>query len=348
MIFDAEVTINDFTINADSPTFVIAEAGVNHGGDFSLAKELVDIAVDAGAHAVKFQAFRTKNLILDGIKKAPYQQATTDANESQSSMLTKLELAKHHYTELKEYCDEKGIIFLITPFDEGSLEELEDVGVVAYKVASTDTTNLPFLRKIAATGKPVILSTGMCYLDEVERALLEIYPLNKKMILLQCTANYPIEDEEANLNVLKTYRQFNAILGYSDHSVGLGAARYAIPLGAKVVEKHFTLDKDADGPDHRASLSPSELKAFVAEVAQVDKYLGTTVKAPTKSELLTRASLQKSLVSTRPIKAGEVFGEDNIVGKRAGGKGISPIRYYEVIGQKATRDYVENELISLD
>lgn len=345
MRFDEKVFIGDFEVDKSSPTFIIAEAGVNHGGDMQLAKQLVDIAVEAGAHAVKFQAFRTKNLILDNISKAPYQKETTDVAETQTEMLRKLELSKNHYQELKDYCESKNIIFLITPFDEGSLEELEEVGVVAYKIASTDTTNLPFLRKVAQTGKTIILSTGMCYLDEVERALLEIYPVNKKLILLQCTANYPIKDEEANLNVLKTFRQFNAILGYSDHSVGLGAALYSIPLGAKVVEKHFTLDKDADGPDHRASLSPKELKDFVQEVKRVDKFLGTTEKKPTASEMMTRSSLQKCLVSRCPIKKGEIFSEENIIAKRTGGVGTSPIQYYDIIGKPAPKDFEESEII---
>lgn len=345
MNFDEKISINGFEISRESPTYVIAEAGVNHGGDMNLAKKLVDVAVDAGAHAVKFQAFRTKSLILENVSKAPYQQETTDNKESQSLMLKKLELSKNHYKELKDYCEHKGIAFLITPFDEDSLEELEEVGVEAYKIASTDTTNLPFLRKIAEKGKPIILSTGMCYLEEVERALMEIHQVNRQVILLQCTANYPIRDEEANLNVLHTFQSFNAILGYSDHSVGLGAALYAIPMGAKVLEKHFTLDKDLDGPDHRASLSPKELKAFMAQVHKVDKYLGSAVKKPTESEMATRQSLQKCLVSFKTIKKGEVFSEENIIAKRTGGEGISPIKYYEVLGKKASRDFEKNEII---
>jgi len=347
MNFDKKILVNGFEINEKSPTYVIAEAGVNHGGDMNLAKQLVDVAVEAGAHAVKFQAFRTKSLILENVSKAPYQQETTNNKESQSLMLKKLELSKNHYKELKDYCEEKGIAFLITPFDEDSLEELEEIGVEAYKVASTDTTNLPFLRKIAEKGKPIILSTGMCFLEEVERALMEIHQVNRQVILLQCTANYPIKDEEANLNVLHTFQNFNAILGYSDHSVGLGAALYAIPMGAKVLEKHFTLNKDLDGPDHRASLSPKELKAFMEQVQKVDKYLGSAVKEPTESEMATRQSLQKCLVSFKAIKKGEVFSEENIIAKRTGGEGISPIKYYEVLGKKASRDFEKNEIIHI-
>lgn len=346
MKFNRSITLGGKTISDDSPTFIIAEAGVNHGGDMSVARQLVDMAQEAGADAVKFQAFRTENLILETVEKAPYQQQTTEATESQFEMLKKLELAKSHYVELKEYCDSKGIIFLITPFDEGSLQELEEVGVAAYKVASTDTTNLPFIKKIAQTGKPVILSTGMCYMNEVELAMAEIHPHNKDVILLQCTANYPIKDEEANLNVIRTYKEaFETIVGYSDHSVGIGAAPYAVPMGAKVVEKHFTLDKSQEGPDHLASLDPDELREFVKTIRTIEAYLGGYKKEPTASEMNTRASLQKCLVAAEDIAEGAKFTEDNIVAKRTGGKGISPIKYRELVGQKAQRAYHKNEII---
>lgn len=219
----------------------------------------------------------------------------------------------------------------------------------SYKVASTDTTNLPFLKKIAQTGKPIFLSTGMCYLDEVKAAMEEIYPYNKNVILMQCTANYPIEDHEANLKVLNTYKdEFDVLLGYSDHSVGLGAAPFAVPMGACMIEKHFTIDKDAEGPDHRASLDPEELKHLVQEVRRIEKYLGGTTKEPTASESKTRNSLQKCLVSKIEIKEGEQFSLENITAKRTGGKGISPIHYKKVIGQRSDRDYLPNEIIDLD
>jgi N,N'-diacetyllegionaminate synthase len=346
MEFSKEIKIGNSIINAGSSTFIIAEAGVNHGGDMDLAKQLIDIAKEAGVDAVKFQAFRTENLILDNVEKAPYQQETTEKTESQFEMLKKLELANDQYTELKDYCEQKGILFLITPFDEGSLEELEEVGVEAYKIASTDTTNLPFLKKVAKTGKPLILSTGMCYLDEVQAALEEIHPYNKDVVLLQCTANYPIKNEEANLNIINTFRNhFDVILGYSDHSVGIGAAPYAVPMGAKVVEKHFTIDKAADGPDHLASLDPHELKEFVEQVRIIETYMGGTVKEPTASEANTRQSLQKCLVAAVEIPAGTLFTEDNIVAKRTGGKGISPIKYKEIVGKPAAKTFEKNEII---
>ncbi|MEQ8907580.1 MAG: N-acetylneuraminate synthase [Vicingaceae bacterium] len=346
--FEKEIKIGKHLLKDNGQVFIVAEAGVNHGGDIKLAKKLIDIAAEAGADAVKFQAFRTKELIIDQVEKAPYQTKTTSSEESQSEMLSKLELSKAHYTELKEYCEQQDIIPLITPFDEVSLKELEEVGLLAYKVASTDTTNLPFLKKIAATGKPMFLSTGMTYLDEIKSALAEIEPLNKQLILMQCTANYPIEDKEANLRVIETFKQeFNVLLGYSDHSVGLGACRYAIPMGVCMIEKHFTLDKLADGPDHRASLSPEELKELVKEVRTIEKYLGSTVKEPTDSEKQTRKSLQKCLVAKQAIQKGEAFTEANIIAKRTGGKGISPLRYRELLTQKAKRDFAENEILEL-
>lgn len=327
--------------------YIIAEAGVNHGGNMDLAKQMIDIAVEAGADAVKFQAFRTEHLIIDNVEKAPYQKATTDVKQTQTEMLRALELRKENYTELKDYCLTKNIDFLITPFDEFSLTELEEAGVEAYKIASTDTTNIPFLRKVAQTGKPILLSTGMCYLEEVEAAVKAILAINEQLILLQCTANYPIQDDEANLNVLTTFKEkFNCTLGYSDHTVGLGAALYAIPMGARVVEKHFTLDKSWEGPDHSASLSPDELKAFVLEVRKVEKMMGSHIKQPTASELLTKKSLQKCLVAAKSIQKGEAFTAENLIAKRTGGIGISPLYFDEILGTFAPKDFKVNDIIT--
>ncbi|MCD4729166.1 MAG: N-acetylneuraminate synthase family protein, partial [Bacteroidales bacterium] len=271
---------------------------------------------------------------------------TTGSGESQFEMLKKLEITKEQNIELVDYCKQNNIIFLTTPFDEESLDELDSLDLPAYKVASTDTTNLLFLKKIAQKGKPIFLSTGMCFLSEVELALKQIHQYNKEVILLQCTANYPINDEDANLNVLKTYKdEFDILVGYSDHSVGVGASPYAIPLGAVVVEKHFTLDKSLNGPDHKASLSPGELKDFVSEIRKVEKYLGSYIKKPTKDEEKTRLSLQKSLVALHLIKQGEIFTEQNIVAKRTGGKGTSPIHYKQILGKKASKNYSPNEII---
>lgn len=349
MNFNKQLTIENKIISQDSATFVIAEAGVNHGGDMNVAKKLIDIASDAGADAVKFQTFKSENLILENVKKAPYQQQTTSASESQIDMLKKLEVTREQNLELKEYCKKKNIIFLTTPFDEESLDQIDELNLPAYKIASTDTTNLPFLEKVAQKGKPIFLSTGMTYLSEIEMALETIVQHNKDVVLLQCTANYPIEDNEANLNIINTFKkQFDILVGYSDHSVGIGAAPYAIPMGAKVVEKHFTLDKSLEGPDHRASLSPEELKEFVKTVKTVDKYMGSTIKKPNLSETKTRNSLQKCLVAIETIKKGEKFTANNIVAKRTGGNGISPIYYKDVVGKIATKDYKKDEILEIE
>ncbi|MFD2568084.1 N-acetylneuraminate synthase [Pseudotenacibaculum haliotis] len=348
MNFNNTIQIGDFKIESNSPTFIIAEAGVNHGGDMKMAKDLIDLAVSAGAQAVKFQTFKAEHLILSDVEKAPYQKGTTDSSESQMEMLRRLEVSKDQNLELLEYCRKKNIIFLTTPFDEVSLDELDELDLPAYKVASTDLTNLPFLERIAKKSKPIILSTGMSYLSEVELALKTIYPINKDVILLQCTANYPIQDFEANLAVINTFKEkFDVILGYSDHTVGVGAASYSIPMGAKVVEKHFTLDKSNEGPDHLASLSPEELHDFVETVKKVDAFMGTSIKYPNLSETRTRASLQKCLVANTEIKKGDILNKSNLIAKRTGGQGISPIYINDVIGKEAKKDFRKDEIISI-
>lgn len=335
-------------ISQSAPTFIIAEAGVNHGGDMAAAQKLIDVAVEAGADAVKFQAFKSRELILANVEKAPYQKASSGAHESQLAMLQKLELNLEQIATLQRYCQSRGIIFLITPFDEVSLAELDALDLPAYKIASTDATNLPFLKAIAQKGKPLLLSTGMCYLDEVRAAVETVSRYNQELVLLQCVANYPIADEQANLNVITTFqREFDVLVGYSDHSVGVGAAPFAVPMGAVVVEKHFTLDKSAPGPDHCASLDPAELREFVSLVRRVESFMGSGTKEPTVDELQTRASLQKSLVARRDIAAGELFDEQNIVAKRTGGVGISPLKYGELIGKAAPRPFTKDEILSL-
>ena len=349
MHFNKVLKIQDKVISSSSATFVIAEAGVNHGGDMSIAKKLIDLASESGADAVKFQTFRAEHLILDSVQKAPYQQKTTDSSESQFDMLKKLEVSREQNLELKRYSEEKNIIFLTTPFDENSLDEIDELDLPAYKIASTDTTNLPFLKKVAKKGKPIFLSTGMTYLSEVQMALETMYEFNKDIVLLQCTANYPIRDDEVNLAVINTFKNyFDILVGYSDHTVGVGAAAFAIPMGASVVEKHFTLDKSQEGPDHKASLSPDELKEFVKLVRKVDAYIGSSIKKPNLSETKTRASLQKCLVAQCTIQKGELFSEENIIAKRTGGIGISPIYYQSLIGEIANKMYVMDEIISND
>jgi N,N'-diacetyllegionaminate synthase len=348
MKFNKKIKIENIEISDQSKAFIIAEAGVNHGGNIEFAKRLIDVACDARADAVKFQTFKVKNLILKNVSKAPYQHKTTDSSESQFEMLRKLEVTKEQNIQLKEYCEKKEIIFLTTPFDEGSLEELNELDLSAYKIASTDLTNLPFLEKVAKKKKPIILSTGMSYLTEIDLALKIIHQFNKNVILLQCTANYPVKDEEVNLSIIKTFmNKYSMLVGYSDHSVGIGAAPYAIPIGAKVIEKHFTLDKSLEGPDHRASLGVEELKDFIKEIRKVEKYMGVSDKMPTISEMKTKLSLQKCFVAACDIKKGEVFTNKNIIAKRTGGIGISPIYYNNLIGQVACKEFEKDEIIEV-
>lgn len=349
MNFNQNILIDGVPISKESSTYIIAEAGVNHNGNMAVAKQLIDVAADAGANAVKFQTFSADDLILKSVEKAPYQTKTTSGDESQYDMLKSLEVKVDQNIELLTYCKQKNITFLTTPFDEKSLNELDDLDLPAYKISSTDLTNLSFLKKVAKKNKPIFLSTGMSYLTEIELALSEIYPINKDVILLQCTANYPIKDDEANLAIINTFKdKFNIIVGYSDHSVGVGAAPYSITMGAKVVEKHFTLNKDHEGPDHNASLSPDELNSLVSEIRKVEKYLGSPFKVPTVSEIKTRAALQKCLVANTDIKRGDIFTSDCIIAKRTGGKGISPIQIDSIIGKKASKDFLKNTIIEFE
>lgn len=348
MRFNKEIKIGDFKISESSETFIIAEAGVNHGGDIGIAKKMIDIAAESGVNAVKFQAFKTEELILSNVKKALYQLKTTSSSESQYEMLKKLEITKEQNKELKRYCDKEKNVFLTTPFDEVSLDELDEINLPAYKISSTDITNLPFLEKVAKKGKPIILSTGMSYLSEIEMALSKIAQYCKDVILLQCTANYPINDQDANLAVINTYKKyFDILVGYSDHTMGIGASPYAVAMGAKVIEKHFTIDKNLEGPDHKASLSPDELKELVKETRKVERYMGASIKVPTISELNTRVSLQKCLVAAVDIQRGEKFSEKNIIAKRMGGKGISPIYYEQIIEMTADKDYKKDDIIEI-
>ena len=344
--FNEEIIIGSKQISRDSPVFIIAEAGVNHNGDIKLAKRLINIAADSGADAVKFQAFKTEHLILKDIGKAPYQKVTTNSQESQFDMLKKLEITNSQNYELQNYCIGKDIIFLTTPFDEHSLEELDVLDLPAYKIASTDITNIPFLKMVAQKGKPMLLSTGMSYLSEISYALEAIHEFNKDAVLLQCTANYPTPVNEINLQVINIYKkQFNILVGYSDHSAGIGAAPYAVPMGAKIIEKHFTHDQNMIGPDHKASLSPEELYDFVKIIRKVETYMGNGLKMPTVSETKTRLSLQKYLVAKKVIKKGQTFEDSSLIAKRTGGKGISPMYVASIIGREASKDYSIDEII---
>lgn len=340
--------IADRFIGDGEKAFLIAEAGVNHNGDIKIAKNMIETAVKAGVDAIKFQTFKTSEIILKNVKKAPYQQTTTTTNENQFEMLAKLEISKDFHQELIDYCHHKDIIFLSTPYDEKSLDLLLALQVPAIKVASTDTTNLLLLEKIARTGLPVILSTGMSDAAEI----IQAYDCLRKngclnLAILKCTSNYPTQEEEVNLNSITTLKLIfpETVIGFSDHTVGVGASPYSIALGGKIVEKHFTLNKTMQGPDHRASLSPNELGNWVKEIRKVEKMMGSYRIFPTESEQETKKYLQKYIVSNKDIKKGSVITEDNIIAKRSGGEGIPASFLYEVLNKTANCNINKNMLV---
>jgi len=328
--------------------FIIAEAGVNHNGSLELAKKLVDVAVDAGVDAVKFQTFKAHKLVSKSAQKAAYQKQTTSAEESQYEMIKKLELDENAHRELISYCNEKQIMFLSTPFDHDSIELLNGLGMPIFKIPSGEITSLPYLRHVGSFGKEVILSTGMADLGEIEDALdvlIQAGVSKEKITVLHATTEYPCPIDEVNLRAMQTIgAAFNVKVGYSDHTQGIEVPIAAVAMGARVIEKHFTLDRTMEGPDHKASLEPSELKAMVQGIRHVSQALGNGIKKPSKSEANNIAIARKSIVAACQIKIGEPFSEDNITIKRPG-NGISPMRWDEVIGQVAQRDYKEDDLI---
>lgn len=330
-------------------TFIIAEAGVNHNGDFKLAKRLIDAAADAGADAVKFQTFVPENVISIFAEKAPYQKESTDADESQLDMIKKLRLSFDQFYELSEYAKEKDIIFLSTPFDTDSLEFLETLDMPVVKVPSGEIVNLPLLLAIAALHKPVILSTGMSTMEEVRFArdtLLENGA--ERVSLLHCNTEYPTPFKDANLRaMLALENEFGGEVGYSDHTLGIEAPIAAVAMGAKIIEKHFTLDKTMEGPDHSCSLEPDELAAMVEAIRNIEEALGIEAKEPTESEMKNISIARKSIVAATDIMAGEEFTKNNLAIKRPG-TGISPTRWFEVIGKTAKRDFMYDELIEID
>ena len=322
-----------------SKVFIIAEAGVNHNGDIRLAYKLVDAAKEAGADAVKFQTFKAENVVSKIAEKAEYQRETTNFKESQYQMIKKLELSFEDFVKIKDYCDKKGIIFLSTPFDYESVDFLENL-VPLYKIGSGEITNLPFLEYIAKKGKPIILSTGMSTFGEVEEAIKTIINLNSSLllVLLHCVSNYPAKYEDVNLKAMLTLKEaFKLPVGYSDHTLGIEIAIAAVALGAKVIEKHFTLDRGLPGPDHKASLEPDELKKMVKAIRNVEKALGSGIKKPAQSELKVMKVARRSLVAARDIRAGEVVKESDILIKRPG-TGILPKFKEIIIGMRLTRD----------
>ena len=328
--------------------FIIAEAGVNHNGSIELAKKLIDVASESGADAVKFQTFKAEKLVSKNAQKADYQKQTTDTKESQFDMIKKLELDMDTHKELMAYCKTKNIMFLSTPFDHDSIELLNDLGLEIFKIPSGEITNLPYLRHIGKLNKKVILSTGMADIGEIEDALdILILAGTKKenITVLHANTMYPTPMEDVNLKAMVTIgNSFGIAFGYSDHTLGIEVDIAAVALGACCIEKHFTLDCTMEGPDHKASLEPDELKAMVKAIRNIELALGSSVKKPSKSEIPNMQIARKSIVAKIGIKKGEILSEENIAIKRPG-SGINPMRWDEIVGTVATKDYKEDELI---
>ena len=330
-------------------TFIIAEAGVNHNGSPKLAKKMIDAAIDAHADAVKFQTFTANKIMCRSAQKADYQKQTSDKNESQYEMIKKLELDAFAHRELIAYCRQKNIQFLSTPFDLESINLLHDLGMKTFKIPSGEITNLPYLRKIGVLKKEIILSTGMADLGEIEDALDVLTGAGTKLkdiTVLHCNTEYPTPFEDVNLKAMLTIKAaFPGVnIGYSDHTLGIEIPIAAVAMGATIIEKHFTLDKNLPGPDHKASLEPNELKAMVCAIRNIEKALGNGIKKPSPSELKNKPIVRKSIVAARDIRKGKPFTEKNLTAKRPG-TGISPMRWDEVIGQNASRDYKQDDLI---
>ncbi|WP_270975046.1 N-acetylneuraminate synthase [Campylobacter helveticus] len=326
---------------------IIAEAGVNHNGDLNLAKKLIEQAAKAGADVVKFQTFKAEDCVSIKAKKAKYQLENTAKDESQLEMIKKLELSREAHFELMKHCKKHGIAFLSTPFDLESVEFLRGLDLPYFKIPSGEITNFPYLKAVAKCKKKVLLSTGMANLAEIEAAL-EILRKNgtRDITLLHCTTEYPAPFEEVNLNAIKTLKEaFKLKVGYSDHTRGIVAALGAVALGAVVIEKHFTLDKTMEGPDHKASLEPSELKELCEGIRTLEKALGNGIKKASKSEAKNKIIARKSLVAKREIQKGEKFSEQNLTTKRPG-SGISAMRYEEYLGKRALKTYKKDELIN--
>lgn len=329
--------------------FIIAEAGVNHNGDIKLAKELIDAAKEAGADAVKFQTWKTELLVTKDAIQAEYQTKNTGKKESQFEMLKRLELSYDDFRELKNYCDKKGIMFLSTPDEFESADFLKNLQPI-FKIGSGELTNIPFLRHIGKMKKKVILSTGMGTLGEIEKALLTLIDAGTKkedITLLHATTMYPTPMEEVNLKAMLTIKNaFNVKVGYSDHTMGIEVPIAAVALGASVIEKHFTLDRNLPGPDHKASLEPDELKEMIKSIRNIEIALGNGEKLPQKSEIKNLRVVRKSIVAKKKIKKGEIFSEENLTVKRVG-DGISATLWDEIIGLKSCYDFDIDEPIRL-
>jgi N-acetylneuraminate synthase len=343
------VEIGNSSIGPGNPCFIIAEAGVNHNGDVSLAHALIDKAVEACADAVKFQHFVTEKLVTHDVPRSAYQVEATGKSDGQYEMLKALELSTEQHAELKLHCEKVSILYLCTAYDNTGIEMLDNMGVAAFKIASTDANNIPFLRHAAGKGRPIILSTGMSTLGEVEQAVetLRAEGLDGKIIILHCTSEYPAPANEANLRALLTMQQaFCCPVGFSDHTAGIGTSTWAVALGACLIEKHFTLDRNMPGPDHSASMEPDELADLVRTIRKVELALGDGVKRVMPSELKNKPLMQKSLVAKRNIRAGQTISSDDLTCKRPG-HGLSPSWFDRVIGRRAVVDIPRDRILTL-
>ncbi|MBI3021808.1 MAG: N-acetylneuraminate synthase [Candidatus Omnitrophica bacterium] len=343
------MVIAERSVGPGQPCLIIAEAGVNHNGDMALARRLIDAAAEAGADAVKFQTFKAERLASASAPKAAYQWQATDRWESQREMLRRLELSESAHRGLMVSCQQRGILFLSSAFEEESADLLERLGVCAFKIPSGELTNLRFLEHVAQKGKPMIVSTGMSTLSEVEQAVQIIRRArNDQLILLHCVSDYPANPSDANLRAMHTMAEaFNVPVGYSDHTPGVDVALAAVALGACVIEKHFTLDRALPGPDHRASLEPNELRQLVEGIRRVEAALGHGRKEPAQREAPTAAVARKSLVAARDIPAGSLLTETLIVAKRPG-TGLPPALLPQLVGRKTVHDIPAGALLTLD
>lgn len=327
--------------------FIIAEAGVNHNGNFELACKLAEAAKNAGADCIKYQTFKSDRLVSKNAQKADYQKNTTGEG-SQADMLRKLELTYDDFLRLKTYCDKIGICFLSTPFDLESIDFLNLIDMPFWKIPSGEVTNYPYLVKIAKTGKTVVMSTGMCTLFEIRDAVKVLKDNGANDIkLLHCNTEYPTPFEDVNLNAMLTIKnELRCEVGYSDHTIGIEVPIAAVAMGATIIEKHFTLDRKMEGPDHKASLEPNELVTMVRAIRNIELAMGNGIKVPSPSEIKNLSVARKSIVAKKYIKTGDIFDEHNMTVKRPG-TGINPMRWNEVIGTRAVRDFEEDELIEL-
>jgi len=333
-----------------SRVYVIAEAGVNHNGAIDIARALIQAAADAGADAVKFQTFSSSKLVASHAPKARYQMDTTPGDESQLDMISRLELSPDDHRILMAEAERRGIEFLSSAFDLDSIDLLASLGLRTFKLPSGAVTDLPYLRAVASVADRIIMSTGMATLDEVADAIAALRAAGAAqtpMTLLHCTTEYPTPPDDVNLRAMTTLADtFGAPVGYSDHTAGIAVPVAAVALGATVIEKHFTLDRTMEGPDHRASLEPDELARMIEQIREVERALGNPEKKPTATEIENAQAARKSIAAARPIRKGDAFSSENLTTKRPG-TGISPMRWDEVLGKVATRDFEEDELIQL-